>query len=148
METDNFTILLADDDEDDCMFFKDALNELSLPVSLITVNNGVELMRFLLSHLNNLPQVVFLDLNMPIKTGLECLSEIKQHEELKQLSVIIYSTSYNPEVMDLLYDRGAQHYIRKPADFAKLKSVVNKAIALSGQNNIFQIPKEKFVVQP
>ncbi|MEP6465191.1 MAG: response regulator [Parafilimonas sp.] len=148
METNNFNILLADDDEDDCMFFKEALDELCLPVALNTVGDGVELINLLESNSVHLPQVLFLDLNMPRKTGLECLSEIKQNEKLKKLPVIIYSTSSNPEVMDLLYRKGAQHYIRKPADFANLKSVINKAIALSGLNKMLQPAKEKFVIQP
>src|SRR5215203_94230 len=104
---DSFKILLADDDEDDCMFFKEALDELSLPVSLNTVGDGVELMDFLKSNLINLPHVLFLDLNMPRKTGFECLSEIKQNEKLKQLPVIIYSTSANPDVIESLYNNGA-----------------------------------------
>jgi len=55
----DFHILLADDDEDDCMFFKDALDELSIPASFNTVNNGVELMDFLQNNLPKLPQVLF-----------------------------------------------------------------------------------------
>ncbi|MEO5583400.1 MAG: response regulator [Saprospiraceae bacterium] len=148
METEHFKILLADDDEDDCMFFKEALDELSLPASLNTVNNGMELMNFLETHSTNLPHMLFLDLNMPRKTGFDCLSEIKRDERLKQLPVIIYSTSSNPEVMDWLYHGGAHHYIRKPADFASLKSVINKAIVLCRQHRILQPPKDKFVINP
>jgi len=148
MKSDSFKILLADDDEDDCMFFKDALEELSLPASLDTVRNGVELMGFLKRHLIDPPQVLFLDLNMPCKTGFECLCEIKLNEKLKHLPVIIYSTSFNLEVMDLLYNNGAQHYIRKPADFENLKSVIKKALSISGQSKSLQPSKEKFVIQP
>ena len=148
MTKDNFKILLADDDLDDCLFFQDALDELTMPVSLNTVANGVELMTFLEHNSANLPHVLFLDLNMPRKTGFECLSEIRQHEKLKQLPVIIYSTSSNPEVMDLLYNNGAHHYIRKPADFAHLKSVISKAITLSRHDKKVQPPREEFVIHP
>ncbi|MEO8086808.1 MAG: response regulator [Bacteroidota bacterium] len=148
MPTKNYNILLADDDEDDRMFFKEALSELSISASLDTVGNGEELMNFLEDNKINLPHVLFLDLNMPRKTGFECLSEIKQDVKLRRLPVIIYSTSLNPEVMELLYNKGAQHYIRKPAEFAKLKSVINKALSLSGKNKIVQPPKENFVIQP
>ena len=148
MQREKFTILLADDDEDDCMFFRDALNELSLPVSLKIVANGADLMNFLENNPVDLPRVLFLDLNMPRKTGIECLSEIKRSEKLKELPVIIYSTSLNPDVMDLLYNKGAQHYIRKPVDFEHLKSVINKAIVLSSPENDVEPLKEKFVIQP
>lgn len=148
METDNLNILLADDDEDDCMFFKDALDELALPSSLNTVNNGVELMSLLESNSINLPHVLFLDLNMPRKSGFECLSEIKQNEKLKQLPVIIYSTSSNPDMIDLLYCKGAHYYIRKPADFANLKSVIHKALSLTVQTKLLPPSKEFFLIQP
>ncbi|MEO8770069.1 MAG: response regulator [Ferruginibacter sp.] len=143
-----YSILLADDDLDDCMFFKDALQELPIATSLAVVNNGVDLMNFLKRDPIHLPHQLFLDLNMPLKKGIECLSEIKHHENLKELPVIIYSTSLNQEVVELLYKNGAQYYIKKPADFKDLKSVINKALLLSKWEEIIQPPKEEFVIQP
>ncbi len=148
MKTDNLNILLADDDADDCIFFKDALDELSITASLSTVNSGVELMNFLENPAINLPHILFLDLNMPRKTGFDCLAEIKANEKLQQLPVIIYSTSFNPEVMDLLYNNGAHYYIRKPADFKNLKSVLHKALSISRETIHARPSKEKFVIQP
>jgi|SoiMethySBSTD1v2_1073268.scaffolds.fasta_scaffold2257209_1 CheY-like chemotaxis protein len=144
----DYQIILADDDDDDCMFFKDALDELSITACVRTVNNGVELMKFLETHPHNLPDVIFLDLNMPRKTGFECLTAIKNNEQLKRLNVIIYSTSSNQDMIDLLYNNGAQFYIRKPAAFADLKLVIHKAILLSRENTCMQPSKDKFVVQP
>ena len=148
MENENLNILLADDDADDCIFFKDALEELSVTASFNTVNSGVELMDFLEKHTINLPDMLFLDLNMPRKTGFDCLAEIKSNEKLNQLPVIIYSTSFNPEMIDILYNKGAHLYIRKPADFKNLKSVIHKALSLSGQTKNVRPSKEKFVIQP
>ncbi|SHF14788.1 Response regulator receiver domain-containing protein [Arenibacter palladensis] len=144
----DFQILLADDDEDDCMFFREALEELSLCATLKTVNNGVELMNFLENNLLNLPQMLFLDLNMPRKSGAECLEEIKQSEKFKHLPVIIYSTSSNIDVMDQLYGKGAQYYIRKPADFSNLKSVISRTIDLILQKNVLPSCREEFEIQP
>ncbi|MDO6601720.1 response regulator [Arenibacter palladensis] len=144
----DFQILLADDDEDDCMFFREALEELSLCATLKTVNNGVELMNFLENNLLNLPQILFLDLNMPRKSGAECLEEIKQSEKFKHLPVIIYSTSSNIDVMDQLYGKGAQYYIRKPADFSNLKSVISRTIDLILQKNVLPSCREEFEIQP
>jgi CheY-like chemotaxis protein len=144
----NHNILLADDDDDDCMLFKDALEELSIDVSLNTVNNGAELMLLLKRNLVNLPHILFLDLNMPRKSGIDCLSEIKQNENLRRLLVIIYSTSFDVRVLDQLYDNGADYYIRKPADFSDLKSVIHQAICIGGKTNLLQPPREKFVIWP
>ncbi|HOX81397.1 MAG TPA: response regulator [Chryseolinea sp.] len=148
MESQKYDILLADDDPDDCMFFQHVLDELRIKASVHMVNNGVELMTFLESQSSHLPGVLFLDLNMPCKSGLECLSEIKENQKLKQLPVIICSTSSNPEVMDILYDKGAHYYIRKPSAFAELKSVIKKALLFMEQNKLPHPLKENFVIHP
>src|SRR4028118_19225 len=104
-----FHILLADDDVDDIMIFKEVLNELNLPVRLTTIDNGEKLMQ-LLQEDEALPDVLFLDLNMPRKTGMECLKEIKSAEALRRLPVVIFSTSFKKETVDCLYESGAQFY--------------------------------------
>ena len=147
MSRNPINLLLADDDEDDCLFFKEALEDLSVDSSLTTVNNGEQLMRVLNARTENLPDIIFLDLNMPRKPGFECLREIKQDEKLKSLTVIVYSTSLEHDVVDLLYENGAQHYIRKPGDFAQLKKVIFKAIKIAGTTNPKKPPKEKFIIQ-
>src|SRR5436190_18711527 len=106
MNMNSISLLLADDDADDCMFFKEALEELPLNSSLKTVNDGEQLMQLLTAKPDALPDILFLDLNMPRKTGVECLSEIKRNEKLKALTVIIYSTSLNHDVVNLLYEKG------------------------------------------
>lgn len=141
-------LLLADDDTDDCLFFKEALEDLSVNVDFNTVSNGVELMHFLSTSSNNLPDVLFLDLNMPLKTGIECLSEIKKNDKLKNLSVIIFTTSFDTEVVNLLYEKGAHYFIRKPGEFSNLKKIIYKALNLITQNNIDQPAKDQFILQP
>jgi CheY-like chemotaxis protein len=146
MNTISVNLLLADDDEDDCMFFSEALKELPIDSSLKTVNNGEQLMSLLTTNPATLPDILFLDLNMPRKTGYECLSEIKFNDRLKQLPVIIYSTSLNHELVDLLYEKGADHYIRKPGDFAKLKKAILEALTTIPLDNSQKRSKEKFII--
>lgn len=144
-----YNLLLADDDEDDCDFFKEALDELLLPTSLVTVNDGVQLMDFLSeSGAENLPDILFLDLNMPRKNGLECLTEIKQLEEYKNLPVIIFSTSLDRDIVDLVYGKGAVYYIQKPGEFSKLKKVIGSALNIASKNNFKQPERENFILQP
>lgn len=139
-------ILLADDDKDDNILFQDILNELPLSTRLTTVFNGEQLMQLLNETEEQLPDILFLDLNMPRKNGLTCLLEIKRSEKLKLLSVIIYSTSYEPEVVSLLYRNGATHYIRKPNSYNQLKKLVYQALTLSVQVNIPHSSLEEFVL--
>ena len=147
MNTTSLKLLLADDDADDCMIFRVALEELPISSSLETVTNGDELMDLLNARSTTLPDIVFLDLNMPRKNGLECLLEIKVNEKLKALTVIVYSTSLDHEVIHRLYEKGAHRYIRKPADFSKLKAVIFKALNTTSKNNSLKPSRKHFVIQ-
>jgi len=140
------SLLLADDDADDCIFFKEALQELPISANLETVNDGVKLMQLLAKKTNTLPDILFLDLNMPRKNGFECLSEIKVNKEFTNLPVIIFSTSFDRSVIDLLYENGAHYYMRKPGEFSKLKQIIHTAISLSLNTDKRQPAKEKFVL--
>jgi CheY-like chemotaxis protein len=146
MNTKHHNILLADDDIDDCTFFKDALEELPLSATLSIVNDGVQLMNYLSTKSNDLPDVLFLDLNMPRKSGFECLLEIKLIDKFKALPVIVFSTSLNLEVVDLLYQEGAHHYICKPGEYDKLKKVILDAVLLTSQNKLTQPTRDNFLI--
>jgi CheY-like chemotaxis protein len=138
-------LLLADDDEDDCMFFREALDELSLSVNLTAVHDGEELMKHLQSDSSEFPDALFLDLNMPLKNGLTCLTEIRSNEKLRSLPVIIYSTSYDESIAHGLFEKGANHYICKAADFNRLKRSISSALDMIQQNR-FEASIEKFFI--
>lgn len=140
-------ILLADDDAEDSTFFQIALDELLFPASLRVVKNGVELINYLSLKSAQLPDVVFLDLNLPMKSGLECLETIRNDDKLKNLIVIIFSTSLNHEVVEQLYLKGATYYIQKPGDFRVFKKVIQKALVNSAQIDILQPKREEFVIK-
>jgi CheY-like chemotaxis protein len=140
-------ILLADDDMDDCIFFKEAVEELPVATHLMAVNDGEQLMQLLTNDTNELPDVLFLDLNMPRRNGFECLSEIKANQKLKQLPVIIFSTSFEQEVVNLLYKNGAQYFIRKPSEFSQFKKIIHQTfITVIIPQNISQPAREYFVL--
>lgn len=139
------TLLLADDDMDDCLFFKEALEDLPFSTTLSTVNDGVELMDFL-NKTFPLPDALFLDLNMPRKSGIECLSEIKLIHAFQKIPIIIFSTSLDMAVVDQLFARGAHYYIRKPGEFSSLKKVIESAITLLSKNSTPS--RDKFIIQP
>ncbi len=146
MSSNKLNILLADDDTDDCFFFKEALQELAIPIEFTAVHDGEELMRQLEDEISELPDILFLDLNMPRKNGFECLSEIKLSEKLKGLPVIIFSTSFEQEVVNLLYKNGAQHFIRKPSEFSQFKKIIQQSLAPIVRGITFQPTQENFVL--
>ena len=146
MDKAKVNLLLADDDTDDRIFFHDALQDLSVKAVLYTVEDGIELMNFLTSEATILPDLLFLDINMPRKNGFECLAEIKTNTKLKELPVIIFSTSLDREVANKFYDNGAHFYIRKPGDFSNLKRLINDALVLTSQQNSIQPSREEFIL--
>lgn len=147
MEKINCNLLLADDDSDDCLFFKEALDGLPLDAKLTTVHDGIELMDYLTANEHNLPDALFLDLNMPRKSGFECLSEIRSNETFRHLPIIILTTSLDMDVVNGLYVNGAHYYIRKPGEFSTLKNVIFKAVSLTKNQNLNQPAKDQFILQ-
>jgi CheY-like chemotaxis protein len=127
-------ILLADDDNDDCAFFEAALTALNLETQLKTVNDGEALMTYLSKNIHQLPDVLFLDLNMPRKNGFECLTELKENIQLKDIPIVIFSTSFPKAIIDKVFKMGANLYIRKPGDFAQLKQVIHNALPIATEN--------------
>ena len=138
------TILLADDDPDDRYFFEKVLKALPIPTKLVTVEDGERLMAYLSENSKKLPDVLFLDLNMPKKNGMECLSEIKHDEKLKRLPVIIYSTHMHEKDAGLLYKLGAHYYIRK-TDMIELAKVLYRVLNRMTVNKFARPPKDKFI---
>ena len=125
-------IFLADDDEDDQFMFQEALKEIHAPTNLVTASDGEQLMEVLLSLNGKLPDVLFLDLNMPRKNGFQCLCEIRQNEKFSSLRTVIFSTSYEVEVIEKLYENGADHYVKKPTEFSELKVIIERVLGIIG----------------
>ena len=127
-------ILLADDDMDDRFFFSKALDEIPVATRLNMVVNGEQLMEYLTEHEDDLPDLLFLDLSMPRKTGFECLAEIKENKKLTDFNVIMFTTSFTrstdleDNLKKTLTRMGATDYIRKPGDFDTYKLVIHEAL--------------------
>lgn len=125
------TILMADDDEDDCMLAREALAESRLAIEMYIVKDGEELMDYLHQrgiYAENIsaprPGLILLDLNMPKKDGREALQEIKADPALRRIPVVILTTSKAEEDIDYTYGLGANSFIIKPMTFAALVEVM------------------------
>jgi len=128
MNNEPFRILLADDDEADRLLFKEAFEELKINTNVLSVNNGEQLMEYLNRKGIVLPEILFLDLNMPRKNGFECLKEIRSNKKFDEISIAIYSTSAAERDIEATFIAGANVYISKPNDFNELKLVLEKAV--------------------
>ena len=139
-------LLLAEDDPDDRFFFQEILNDISLPTELTAVQNGEELISLLEKNPAKNYNVLFLDLNMPRKNGFEVLSEMEENEDLKDLPVIILSTSNPVGNIDLLYSKGVKYYIQKPIDIVLYRKAIKQALEYIDQKKLEQPPKDKFII--
>ena len=140
MELKEMNILLAEDDIDYHTFFEDVLKELNESFILTIVKDGEQLINYLTEKAEQLPDILFLDLSMPRKNGFECLCEINENEKLKNLAIVILSTSFTQDknyelgMISNLFKLGASVFIRKPNNHAHLKHVVSLAISLAKEN--------------
>lgn len=135
-------ILLCDDDDDDCFFFKDTLQEVDPTLTVNTVNSADELL--LLLNKGPLPDLLFLDLNMPRKNGKECLTLIRQNEKFHQLPIVIYSTSAVEAEVEASFTNGANLFIQKTNNFSIFKQTISKILDTS--NISLLNSKEKLVI--
>ena len=115
-------IVIADDDPDDIEMFQCAVDETCPDLELTVATDGENLITILDSI--PAPDAIFLDLNMPRKTGKECLEEIRTKEELNDVPIVILSTSNKKSDIDYCLKNGATHYFVKPHTYDGLKTIV------------------------
>ena len=147
MQEDYILITLADDDEDDRLFFTDAFDELKINTVVNTVKNGRELINFLNHEETVLPNIIFLDLNMPILNGIEALKEIKLNDKFKDIAIAIYSTSSSEEDVENTFVLGANIYIKKPSNFNDLKKILSDVVTLNWQYHTSGLNKDNFLLR-
>ncbi len=138
-------IVLVDDDEDDRMFFADALQEIEISTELVEFHNGQELLDYLSDPNTEHPQLIFLDLNMPVMDGFQCLREIRKNPELKDLVVAIYSTSSSERDIEETFVNGANIYINKPNRFEELKKTIGQVVKRNWQYREITMDKANFL---
>jgi CheY-like chemotaxis protein len=147
MQHDSILITLADDDEDDRLFFIDAFEELKINTIVNAVNNGRELINYINHPDTILPNIIFLDLNMPILNGIESLKEIKLNDKFKDIVVAIYSTSSSDQDVEDTFVLGANIYIKKPSNFDSLKKILSEIVTINWQYHTSGLNKDTFLLR-
>lgn len=138
-------ILLVDDDADDRATFADALSELKINTNLTLLEDGRNLLEYL-ENCEKMPDILFLDLNMPYKSGVDCLKEIRELSKYNDLSIAIYSTSSTDKDIEDTFIYGANIYIKKPNNFANLKKVLGDVVNMNFQFHNSGLNKETFLL--
>ncbi len=131
-------VFLVDDDIDDQLFFTDALKEIDETIECTIANNGKEALEKL-RKLDVLPEILFLDLNMPFMNGYECLSELKAEARLSEIPVVIFTTSNDPKDAELTHQLGANVFLSKPNEFTLLRPKLERILRLDFKNTSLHI---------
>ena len=123
-------LLLVDDDEDDSFLFREILTEVDPAIKLVTAENGRVALSMLGAENAVLPDIIFLDLNMPKMDGKQCLEELKKDDLLKDIPVFIYTTSSQSKDIEYTLQLGAACFITKPSSSKDLQEL----LAIIGPN--------------
>lgn len=136
-------ILMADDDKDDYVILKEAALRAGESVKISYAANWLDLWRFIIK---TLPDILFLDLNMPVKNGIECLQLLRSDRKYDQLPILIYSTSVSRVDIDKAYENGANYFIVKPSAIDDLSNMIKKIVSMDRESLLSVPSKEEFVI--
>lgn len=120
----SINILLVEDDVIDTMTVKRAFKELKITNPLVTTSNGIEALEYIQTSLDNLPGIILLDLNMPKMNGIELLKILKTDDRLRQVPVIVLTTSKEDQDKTESFNLGVAGYMIKPVDYLKFVEVI------------------------
>ncbi len=139
-------VLLADDDKDDQQLFTAAIEEAMVNAEVTTVDNGRDLMDKLKDPEEPNPDIIFLDVNMPVKDGKEALAEIKKDETLKDIPTVMLSTSDSPKDVEETFKQGANLYVKKPNSFNSLILILKNIFKLHWAKALLKPVRQSFLV--
>ncbi|MFB9110327.1 response regulator [Flavobacterium gyeonganense] len=145
-EDEPLKIILAEDDNDDQELFMDAVDATNVPAEIITVGNGEELVNTLKDDSETKPDIIFIDINMPVKGGKEALAEIKNDKELKDIPAVMLSTSNSPKDIEDTLNKGADLYIQKPSSFKGFILILKKVFVLYWTKALINPLKNMFFI--
>ena len=144
-DTEVLHVLFVDDDADEFYLFNEALEQSEQQVKMERAKDGNDLLKILKSGTQ--PDVIFMDLNMPYKDGLETLIELKSGNQFNNIPVVIFSTSSNITQINTCYEQGANMYVIKPETFDQITNMVNKVFALNWRTNLASPSLNDFVLK-
>ena len=139
-------IILVDDYPDDRELFAEAFDALKLQAELLLCEDGSDFLKKLDRLDQSVSTLIFLDLNMPVISGIEVLKKLRNSLGLDKIFVAIYSTSTSEADIENAYMNGAHGYISKPSSFGKLTALLGKTLKIATSNSFKPLPKDRFLL--
>jgi CheY-like chemotaxis protein len=134
---------MADDDKDDFFILKEAAERAGEVLQISYAGNWLELWRFIMK---TIPDMLFLDINMPVKDGIECLQLLRNERKYDKVPILIYSTSVSKADIDKAYRHGANYFIVKPNAIDDIANIIKKLISMGKEALLSVPPREEFVI--
>lgn len=145
MNPEKLYILLAEDDQDDRRFFKKVFDSLKIKHDLCMCEDGLELMAYL-DDSDVLPHIIFLDINMPGKSGMECLKEIRTNSRFRNTTIAMYSSMSSPAAVEDAFIGGANIFIKKPGEYDELKKILSDVMHIDWQYVTDGLNRENYMI--
>ena|ERR1700730_5334960 len=136
-------VLLAEDDPDDALIFELAVKELPFPFVLRHAEDG-DMLFVMINQM--IPDIIFLDINMPCKDGVTCITQIRKNESLDHVPVIMYTSLKSVEYVNQCYEYGANFFLIKANSIGELTEKLEKIFSIDWKTYMYYPPKNQFVM--
>ena len=139
----NWDVVLAEDDKDDVLIFELAIDKARILINLRHAIDGDELFRLLKDAI---PDIIFLDINMPCKDGVTCIAEIRQNPEYNHVPVIMYTSYNHSQKIEAAYKHGANFYLLKTESIAELAENLKRIFTVEWKQYMYYPPINQFIL--
>ncbi|MGE8554074.1 MAG: response regulator [Chryseobacterium jejuense] len=147
MNKEFLNVIVADNDENTLIFFKNIFKELKISIKVQCFNNGKNLMEYLNNNDAVVPEIVFINYAIPGKDSMECIDELKANPKFSNMVTAIYSEEISENEIEETFVKGNNICIRKPSDFGTLKKVLTEVITINWQYHTSGLNKDNFILK-
>ncbi|WP_431611975.1 response regulator [Chryseobacterium sp. 'Rf worker isolate 10'] len=147
MNKEFLNVIVADNDENTLIFFKNILKELKISIKVQCFSNGKDLMEYLNNEDAVVPEIVFIKYTIPGKESMECLEEIESNSKFNNMVTAIFSEPIPEDEIEDIFVKGANIFMKKPECFEKLKKVLSEVITINWQYHTSGLNKDHFILK-
>lgn len=147
MNKEFLNVIVADNDENNLIFFKNILKELKISIKVQCFSNGKDMMLYLNNNDAVVPEIVFIKYTIPGKDSMECLEEIEADSKFNKMVTAIFSEPISEDEIEDIFVKGANIFMKKPESFEALKKVLTEIITINWQYHTSGLNKDNFILK-
>nr|WP_315031038.1 response regulator [uncultured Chryseobacterium sp.] len=147
MNKEFLNVIVADNDENTLIFFKNIFKELKISIKIQCFNNSIKMMEYLNNDDAVVPEIVFIQYSISEKTSMECIEEFKSNPKFNNMVTTIFSDPISETDIEDIFVKGTNIYMKKPEDFKSLKKVLTDIITINWQYHTSGLNKDNFILK-